>query len=207
MLTHQPAPTTAAARDPEDERISGLMATSPVVNAAAAMEPFQAPLIGPGLSGGGIMDALDAELLKLQSGDMAAVEGMLFAQAASLQAIYASLARRAGRQEQTKHSQAMLMLALKAQAQSRATLEALVELKNPRHPATFVKQANIAQGPQQVNNGVASSAHAGPLGNEQSRVLEAQQYEQRLDTGAQGAAGAGNPQLEAVGAVHRADHA
>ena len=31
-------------------------------------------------------------------------------------------------------------------------MEALAEMKNP-HPVAFVKQANIAHGPQQVNNG------------------------------------------------------
>ncbi len=49
-----------------------------------------------------------------------------------------------------------LRLALKAQAQSRATVEALAEMKNPRAVA-FVRQANIAR-QQQVNNG-APVAH------------------------------------------------
>lgn len=43
-------------------------------------------------------------------------------------------------------------LALKAQAQGVRTLEVLGALKNPQ-PVAFVKQANIAHGPQQVNNG------------------------------------------------------
>jgi hypothetical protein len=45
----------------------------------------------------------------------------------------------------------------KPQAQCRATIEALAEIKNPR-PVAFVKQANIAQGPQQVNNRIESGA-------------------------------------------------
>jgi len=45
-----------------------------------------------------------------------------------------------------------LRLALKAQAQCRTTVETLVEMKNPR-PVAFVSQANISNGPQQVNNG------------------------------------------------------
>jgi hypothetical protein len=44
-----------------------------------------------------------------------------------------------------------LRLALKAQSQSRATLETLSAIKNP--PVVYAKQANIAHGPQQVNNG------------------------------------------------------
>ena len=44
-----------------------------------------------------------------------------------------------------------MRFALKAQNQCRATLQALVQLKQPSN-TTFVKQANIAQGHQQVNN-------------------------------------------------------
>ena len=40
---------------------------------------------------------------------------------------------------------------MRAQGQCRATLQTLGELKNPRQVA-FVKQANIANGYQQVNN-------------------------------------------------------
>ena len=50
--------------------------------------------------------------------------------------------------------------ALKAQAQCRATLEALAEIKNPR-PVAFVKQANISGGHQQVNNGMQPAQQAG----------------------------------------------
>jgi hypothetical protein len=51
-----------------------------------------------------------------------------------------------------------MRLALRVQSQRRATLEALSVIKNPPHP-TFVKQANIAHGPQQVvNNGAAVPA-------------------------------------------------
>ena len=41
--------------------------------------------------------------------------------------------------------------ALKAQNQFRATLQALIQLKQPNQTA-FIKQANIAHGHQQVNN-------------------------------------------------------
>jgi transposase InsO family protein len=44
-----------------------------------------------------------------------------------------------------------MRLALKAQSQCRATVEALAEMKNPK-PVAYVQQANIANGPQQVNN-------------------------------------------------------
>jgi hypothetical protein len=44
-----------------------------------------------------------------------------------------------------------MRFALKVQNQCRGTLQALVQLKQPSN-TIFVKQANIAQGHQQVNN-------------------------------------------------------
>ena len=96
---------------------------------------------------------------KVQGGDMRPVEAMLFGQAVTLETIFTSLARRATSQEYLKQFQAYLGMALKAQAQCRATLEALAEIKNPR-PVAFVKQANISGGHQQVNNGMQPAQHA-----------------------------------------------
>jgi hypothetical protein len=47
--------------------------------------------------------------------------------------------------------QMLMNLSFKAQNQSRATLDSIVQLKRPIQ-TTFVKQANISQGHQQVNN-------------------------------------------------------
>lgn len=60
---------------------------------------------------------------------------------------------------------------LKTQALSRATISALVGLNFPRQ-AMFVKQANIAQGPQQVNNGLpVGIAHTGKTETSQNELL------------------------------------
>lgn len=85
-------------------------------------------------------------------GDLQNAEAMLYGQAVTLQTIFTALARRAAKADQIPQFNASMSMALKAQAQCRATIEALAEIKNPRHVA-FVKQANIANGPQQVNNG------------------------------------------------------
>lgn len=90
---------------------------------------------------------------KVQAGDLSEVEATLTAQAVTLDAMFNEMARRAALNMGT-HMQAMevyMRIALKAQSQCRTTLEALAEIKNPR-PVAFVKQANIAHGPQQVNN-------------------------------------------------------
>ena len=101
---------------------------------------------------------LRERIKKVQGGDMQPIEAMLYGQAMTLETIFTSLARRATLQEHLKQFQTHLGLALKAQAQCRATLEALAEIKNPR-PIAFVKQANISGGHQQVNN-AAQNDHA-----------------------------------------------
>jgi len=107
-----------------------------------------------------LLENLHERVKKVEGGDMQPVEAMLYGQAMTLQTIFTSLARRAASQEYLKHFQVNLTLALKAQAQCRATLEALAEIKNPR-PVAFVKQANISSGPQQVNNGMQPAQQAG----------------------------------------------
>jgi hypothetical protein len=77
-----------------------------------------------------------------------------------------------------------MRLGLKAQSQCRATLETLAQIKNP--PVVIARQANIAQGPQQVNNEMMPSgracAGAGENEKPQNKLLEAQNAE-RLDFG------------------------
>lgn len=104
-----------------------------------------------------MLDDIRDQVKQLQAGDMSRVEAMLYGQAMSLQTIFTSLSRKAASSEYLKQFQANLGLALKAQAQCRATLEALAEIKNPR-AVLITKQANISGGHQQVVNGAASSA-------------------------------------------------
>ena len=83
---------------------------------------------------------------------------MLLAQAHTLDAIFSFCARSAAPNfgEYMHAGEMYLRLGMKAQSQCRATLETLAAIKNPT-PPMFVKQANIAGGHQQVNNGVAPS--------------------------------------------------
>lgn len=92
--------------------------------------------------------------------DIKPLENLLTSQALALNSIFNSLAVRAkdniGHYPETVER--YMKLALKAQAQCRATIEAINEIKNPSS-ATFVRQANIGNAVQ-VNNG-ANSTHAG----------------------------------------------
>lgn len=157
-----------------------------------------------------------ARALKIQGeavnrGDLSEAERMLNGQAVALNAIFNELARRAANNMGTYlgTTESYLRLALKAQAQCRATVEALAEMKNP-HPVAFVKQANIAHGNQQVNNGAQDGnstharSHAANSKTEPSKLLEATDVE-RLDTGAQSPAGAAHQDVETVGALNRPD--
>jgi hypothetical protein len=80
----------------------------------------------------------------------------------------------------------------------------LAEIKNPR-PVAFVKQANFAQGPQQVNNSVEPAVpRARENENLQNKLLEARNDE-CLDTRATSAASSRDPALETVGALDRTE--
>jgi hypothetical protein len=170
---------TSAQPDTKEEQLLllGKLATSPSLNASAVMEPFQKNIVGKEVTCHHLREAVAERVRDVWDGNLQGVEALLMAQAISLQTIYTSLARKAAAQEYMKQYQVHLTLALKAQAQSRATLEALIELKQPRHAPTFIKQANMANGPQQVNNGAAPTAqpltHAAETASAPSKLLEA----------------------------------
>jgi putative sterol carrier protein len=106
-----------------------------------------------------VASALRDKISNIQSGDMQPIEAMLIGQAQALQTMFVTLGRMAASKTSLPQYTAFMNMALKAQAQSRATIQALTELKYPKQ-ATFVKQANIAGGNQQVNNGNASDINA-----------------------------------------------
>jgi hypothetical protein len=124
---------------------------SPEIQSAVAIKAWGAFAGEVDLAG--LVKEQREQFKQVHGGDMQPVESMLFSQAKTLETIFTNLARRAAAQESIQWLQALLGLALKAQAQSRATLAVLAEVKNPR-PVAFVKQANISSGPQQVNNGL-----------------------------------------------------
>ncbi len=185
----------------EEYEQTASMALSASMNAVAVIEEYGKPMGEQDLAA--LFDALHESVEKVWDGDMQRCEAMLLGQAHALQAIFMNLSRRAIRQDYLKQFETYLRIALKAQSQCRATLETLAAIKNP--PVAIVRQANIAHGPQQVNNGVVahdSSHRAREIENSQTQLLEANHGE-RLDTGTAGTAGEVNQELEAVGAINR----
>jgi len=128
-------------------------------------------------------------------------ERILLSQAHALDALFAGLARRAALNMGTHlgATETYLRLAMRAQSQCRATLETLAAIKNP--PVVFAKQANIAHGHQQVNNGTGV-AHAGETEKPQPELLE-HDHGERLDTGAATAAIGSDQAVATVVEIHR----
>ena len=142
------------------------------------------------------MRVLGKTIREIQSGDLSKIEEMYISQAVALEAMFASLARRAKVQDKLLQYDTHMRLALKAQNQSRATLQALVQLKQPSN-TQFIKQANIAQGHQQVNN--LAEKNITP----QNELLEDIHGNSQLDTGTTTATTGIDTALEALDEVNR----
>ena len=196
-------------RTPEQtvEQAFARTALLPAINGAVVVKAYQGNLLGKDVDVSELVQGLTDSCKRVNDGDLSTLEAMLVSQATALQTVFTSLVCRAQAQTQQRHLEAFLGLAFKAQAQSRATISALVELKYPRQ-ATFVKQANIAHGPQQVINAGAAGelreqyaqarARAGKSEPEQNKLLEAE-HGNYLDTRAQGEASRINPHMATVG--------
>jgi len=208
-----PAPTT----DPKNalratrqegktvERMEAELAQSPIHANASTARVFSRGTFGDsGITE--MSEVLRDKAAKVNAGDLADMETLLVAQATALDSIFTELARRAALNmgEYINAADTYMRLALKAQSQCRATVEALAEIKNPR-PVAFVKQANIANGPQQVNNGTPAAepcAH-GKTANQSNELSEASR-ELLPDTRASTLESRANQEVETVGAVNRA---
>ena len=157
------------------------------------------------------MAVMRERIAKVNSGDLSEMEATLVAQATTLDAVFNELARRAALNmgEHLNATETYLRLALKAQAQSRSTIETLAEIKYPKS-ATFVGQQNNAY-QQQVNNGDAgdspsstrTGAPAHGNSNNSSNELLSEAINEKMDSGRTGATIGANQELETVGAINR----
>jgi len=125
---------------------------------------------------------------------------MLYSQAVALNMMFTNLSRRASIQSNVDIKANLTNLCFKAQNQSRNTIQTLINLKQPSQ-TSFIKQANIAHGHQQINNGVAQSSPEN-LSNQTNELLEVQDGKW-LDRGKKAKAKGVNSELEALGELHR----
>ena len=187
-----------AERAAKERLLSTLSVLSPEDNAAEAAMEFAKGLYGE----------IDAQVFsgllrqRIAKGDSKLTsEETLLSQAAALDVLFASLAQRAALNvgSYPEAVDTYLRLALRAQNQCRMTLETLATIKNP--PVVFAKQANIAHGPQQVNNGTAV-APAEQTDKAPTELLE-HDHGERLDTGTAAAAAGSNSAVATVVEIHR----
>ena len=202
------APTTDAVnveRSPGESDADAVARTilRPSVGAALATKAYS-HVIGADLEIPALVKALSEQCKAASSGDLSRAEALLTVQAHTLDAIFNRLAIRAadnvGHYPETVER--YLKLALRAQSQCRATVETLAAIKNP--PVVIARQANISNGPQQVNNRFDDATRAGARENisEPNKLLE-QTHGDRLDTGATGEAIGSDSTMATVGAIHR----
>ena len=184
----------------EDRMLADLVAEGEATNASTTLR-FVQPDHGE-LSLTDMVKALHTHGEAINRGDLSAAERMLNSQAVALNAIFGEMARRAALNMGTHlgAAETYMRLALKAQSQSRATVETLAAIKNP--PVVFARQANINNGGQQlVDNG---AARTGEITSRLNELLEYTTHgSPQLDTRATEAAGRTHLGLEPVAAVNR----
>ncbi|NML99651.1 hypothetical protein HHL24_17125 [Paraburkholderia sp. RP-4-7] len=211
-----PADPPATVRTPEQAKLRSERLARITVSGQLAstqlMSMFVPPLATESIPIGELAEALRGLTGQVTAGDMSGVEVLLVSQAVALNTLFGEFAHRASVNLGTHlgATESYMRLALKCQQQSASTLRTLGDIKNPRAPVSFVKQANITSGNQQINNHgtapTATSTHAHTRTGEKpvptNELLEHQDGE-RLDTGAASGSSRGDQTMAAVGAVHR----
>jgi len=190
------------------EQIRAEMTMTPIMTNTLTAKAFAEETFGE-IHVGEAFDVMIDSAFKVLNGDLSEAESTLIAQSTVLNTIFNDLARRAASNlgKYPEATERYLRMALKAQSQCRVTLQTLSEIKNPR-PTAFVNQANIAHGPQQINNNICTSddpssrTHARNSENPSNELLGANNGKW-LDTRTQGKTGGVDPKLETVGKINR----
>jgi len=145
-------PKVEAKKGEDRELLLSRVALNPVVRHASTASSYASSIFGgshtPEIEND--VKVLREALDKAQKGDKSFASEMLAAQAVSLDAMFTELARRAGANmgEYMGAMETYMRLALKAQANCRATLEALSKLHQPREQT--VKHVHVNEGGQAV---------------------------------------------------------
>lgn len=186
------------------DHLQARVAASPHISAAGVLTRYSKADLGE-LALTELVNVLREQAGRVNRGDLSRVEAMLSSQATALDVMFAELARRAAINmgEYLDTAEIYLKLALRAQSQCRATLETLAAVKNPS--VVIARQANIAHGPQQVNNESNPNARAKELENRPNKLLDHDDGE-RLDTGATRSTSDGDHAVATVEVVDRPSH-
>lgn len=188
----------------DEATISATVSLSPLAQGALTLKQYSTAFDDLDLVA--LTGLLQEQTKKSRDGDQERCEEMLITQAHTLDAIFNNLARRAINADYVDHLETFLKLALRAQSQSRSTWEALNAIKNPPVMG-YVKQANITNGPQQVNNTVTGSNNEKDTEknvNMKNKLLEKNDGE-RVDTREASEAIGDDSAVETVGAIDRTE--
>lgn len=163
----------AAKRDGETQfkATARVMLRPDIRHGLTAAQLFQAQMtdtdFAPGL--GDYADAIGQTADKAANGDLAFASRMLAAQAMTLDSIFAEMARRMAINmgEYLGAMESYARIAMKAQAGSRAAIEALAKLHQPREQT--VRHVHVNEGAQAV---IADQFHHHTGGSENGRICE-----------------------------------
>jgi len=194
---------TLEGRTPEEQTAKGseLVTTG---SANAILVRAYMPVDGVGVTDIHTAMLQQADAIKADGDRIHQAEAMLLNQAAALQAMFIDLASRAKVQTHRDYIQTLTGLALRAQSNCTNTLKVLGDLRTPRQ-AVFARQANIAHGHQQVNNGTSPPAFTDAPETINTHTEQSGGTHGLLpDARASGTSGRIDPHLETVGEVHRA---
>ncbi len=154
----------------------------------------------------GLVIALTEQIRASGDGDLERAGAMLTAQAHTMDGIFNLLTRLALNSENLDTLDRYLKLGLRAQSQCRMTWEALATIRNPRMMG-YVRQANFAHGPQQINNASAEpdrASRAKEKSNLKNKLLEENDGE-RLDFGTTSTPGQADPAMATMAEVDGAE--
>ena len=181
------------------------MLTGPYVTNAFAIVRFSKGTVGD-LRIDNVVTALVESAKAVKANNLAEIEELLTSQAIVLNSMFGELSRRSANNmgEYIDASQRYMSMALKAQNQARMTLETLCAIKNP--PVVYARQANIAHGPQQVNNGPATDSHTAKSGNQPNKLLDSSNNKP-LDPGTPETAGNDDKAMATLAQIDRAKDA
>jgi hypothetical protein len=190
----------------EKGRSYASLITSPDLAAYRVIGIMQPKNLADEIDAPTMLATLRDQAATVQRGDLSHAEAMLINQASALQALFVRLSEKAMEQSHMPNLEGFMRMALRAQSQCRATLETLAAVKNP--PVVIARQANIAHGPQQVNNGPANPAagNTRAVENEiqQNELLAEVQHGTTVDIRATGPAIGNHPAMEIVGKINGA---
>lgn len=153
----------AAVKNSQSRPISREFQTlSPTIQAALTIDEIDRAeldsVAASDLGLNGLAHELVKGLKRFHFGDISGVENGLLSQANTLNQIFHIFTRRGCREGSWEYREMEFRIAFRAQSQYRATLATLAAIRNPARVA-IVNHANIANGPQQVNNPPVNLAH------------------------------------------------